>query len=45
VGSLVLDRPRTDSAFWAYLAVEVGLGAAALAGARNARLATEPAAT
>jgi hypothetical protein len=37
IGSLVLDRPRTDSAYWAYLAAEIGLGAAALAGARRAR--------
>jgi hypothetical protein len=37
VGSLLVDRPRTDGAFWAYLAVEIGLGAAALAGATRAR--------
>jgi hypothetical protein len=37
VGSLVVDRPRTDGAYWAYLAVEIGLGAAALVGARRAR--------
>jgi hypothetical protein len=37
LGSLVLDRPRTDPAFWAYLAVEITLGAAALAGAERAR--------
>jgi hypothetical protein len=37
VGSLLVDRPRTDRAFWAYLAVEIGLGAAALAGATRAR--------
>ena len=37
VGSLVVDRPRTDGAFWAYLAVEITLGAAALTGARRAR--------
>jgi len=37
VGSLVVDRPSTDRAFWAYLAVEVTFGAAALAGARRAR--------
>jgi len=35
--SLVLDRPRTDVAFWAYLAVELGLGTAALAAAASAR--------
>jgi hypothetical protein len=39
VGSLLLDQPRTDGAFWAYLAAEISLGAAALLGARRARLA------
>ena len=39
VGSLVLDQPRTDGAFWAYLTAEISLGAAALVGARRARLA------
>lgn len=37
MGSLVVDRPRTDVAYWAYLGVEIGLGAAALVGARRAR--------
>ena len=37
VGSLVVDRPRTDGAYWAYLAAEIGLGAVALVGARRAR--------
>jgi hypothetical protein len=37
IGSLVLDRPRTDGAYWAYLAAEIGLGAVALVGARRAR--------
>jgi len=37
LASLVLDRPRTDAAFWAYLAVELGLGIAALAAAGRAR--------
>jgi hypothetical protein len=37
IGSLVFDKPRTDSAFWAYLATEISLGAAALASARRAR--------
>jgi hypothetical protein len=37
MGSLVVDRPTTDGAYWAYLAVEIGLGAAALLGARRAR--------
>jgi hypothetical protein len=26
----MLDRPRTDWTFWAYLAAEIGLGATAL---------------
>jgi hypothetical protein len=38
VGSLLLDRPRTDRAFWAYLAAEIGFGTAALVGARRPRL-------
>jgi hypothetical protein len=33
LGSLVVDRPRTDWTFWAYLAAELGLGTAALVGA------------
>src|SRR5260370_11473067 len=37
LGSLRLDRPRTDTAFWAYLAAEISLGTLAVAGARNAR--------
>ena len=37
VASLLVDQPETDSAFWAYLAAEIGLGAAALIGARRAR--------
>jgi hypothetical protein len=38
VASLVVDRPRTDSTFWAYLAAEIGLGATALAAsARRSR--------
>jgi hypothetical protein len=40
IASLVFDRPRTDATFWAYLAGEIGLGAAALIGARRARLGT-----
>lgn len=39
VGSLLLDRPRTDGAFWAYLAAEISFGAAALVGARRPRRA------
>lgn len=30
LASLKLDLPRTDSAFWAYLAAEIGLGTTAL---------------
>jgi hypothetical protein len=37
LGSLVLDRPRTDWAFWGYLAAEVGFGATALASATRSR--------
>jgi hypothetical protein len=33
IGSLVIDRPRTDVAFWTYLAVELGFGSAAIASA------------
>lgn len=40
VGSLLVDRPNTDAAFWGYLAVELGLGAAALSSARQSRGAT-----
>jgi hypothetical protein len=29
--SLVVDQPRTDTAFWAYLAAEIGFGATAVA--------------
>jgi hypothetical protein len=37
LASLKLDRPRTNIAFWAYLALETGLGTAALVSA-NSRL-------
>jgi hypothetical protein len=37
LASLVVDRPRTDGTFWAYLAAEIGLGATALVGAAGAR--------
>jgi hypothetical protein len=37
LGSLLVDRPRTDGAFWAYLAAEISLGAAALVGTRRSR--------
>jgi hypothetical protein len=30
VGSLAIDRPRTDWTFWAYLAAELGLGTTAV---------------
>jgi hypothetical protein len=33
LASLVVDRPRTDFAFWSYLAAEIGFGATALASA------------
>jgi hypothetical protein len=32
--SLAVDRPRTDVAFWSYLAAEIGFGTTALASAR-----------
>ncbi len=35
LASLRLDRPRTDAAFWAYLAIELGLGTAAVTSARR----------
>ena len=35
LGSLAVDRPRTDWTFWAYLAAEIGLGIGALASARR----------
>ncbi len=37
VGSLFVDQPETDGAFWAYLAAEVSLGATAVVSARQAR--------
>jgi hypothetical protein len=37
LASLAVDRPRTDSAFWGYLAAEVGFGTAALVSAKNRR--------
>jgi hypothetical protein len=33
LASLLIDRPRTDGAFWAYLAAEIGFGSAAIASA------------
>jgi hypothetical protein len=41
IGSLRFDKPRTDAAFWAYLAAEISLGAAALLGARRLRTGNE----
>jgi uncharacterized protein DUF4345 len=39
LASLVIDRPQTDAAFWAYLTAEIGLGSLAVAGARATRSA------
>jgi hypothetical protein len=36
LGSLVVDRPRTDWTFWAYLAAEIGFGTTALLSASGA---------
>ena len=33
LASLLIDDPRTDGAFWAYLAAEIGFGSAAIASA------------
>jgi len=39
IGSMVVDRPRKDVAFWLYLAAEVGLGGTAVAsGLKGSRL-------
>ena len=38
VGSLAVDRPRTDWTFWAYLAAEIGFGATALRVHRSTRV-------
>jgi hypothetical protein len=35
LASLKLDRPRTDAAFWAYLAAEIGFGTTAIAYAKR----------
>jgi hypothetical protein len=37
LGSLIVDRPRTDPAFWAYLAAEIGFGTAALTSSASRR--------
>lgn len=44
VASLVVDRPRTDLAFWAYLAAEIGFGASSLAYASSASRSHAPSA-
>jgi hypothetical protein len=31
LASLMVDRPRTDIAYWSYLVAEIGFGATALA--------------
>jgi hypothetical protein len=38
LASLAVDRPRTDAAFWAYLAIELGLGSAAVREAGKGRV-------
>jgi hypothetical protein len=35
LAGLATDKPRTDTAYWAYLACELGLGTAALVAARK----------
>ena len=40
LASLGVDRPRTDFAFWAYLAAEIGFGATALVAGRRMLPAT-----
>jgi hypothetical protein len=35
LAGLARDKPRTDAAYWAYLACELGLGTAALLAARK----------
>lgn len=40
LASLALDRPRTPWPFWAYLGVEIGLGAVALSSGRRAAAAS-----
>lgn len=37
LAGLALDKPRTDAAYWAYLAAELGLGTAALLTATKRR--------
>jgi hypothetical protein len=39
LGSLVVDRPKRDAAFWLYLAAEVGFGTAAIASAGRSGVA------
>lgn len=37
LGALVVDRPRTDWTYWAYLAAEIGFGVTALRSAASDR--------
>ena len=37
IASLALDRPKTDVAFWSYLAAEIGFGTLALAATTSMR--------
>ena len=37
IAALKVDRPRTDAAYWTYLALELGLGTAAVLTARRRR--------
>ena len=41
LASLLVDRPRTNAAFWAYLALELGLGATSLMSASLRRKGSE----
>lgn len=41
LGSLLLDHPRTDWTFWAYLAAEIGFGTTALWARRSGRPPSE----
>lgn len=40
LAALKVDRPRTDAAYWAYLALELGLGSAAILTARRRQTST-----
>jgi hypothetical protein len=41
LASLLVDRPRANAAFWAYLALELGLGATSLVSASLRRQGNE----